>query len=573
MRAVSDHRILMLLLTSVFCLPSIATGQDELLTQVPDEYRSYGTILDDLGQPISNAKASLVKLPWEQGSKISLLSTSPTVESESCTQDGEFDLRISGTDPRWNAANPLAYHLLVIEADGFETSITKVTRERLLIDLPFSITTKVCKPWTLKVLDKNGASITDAKLQVGQIDNHRLPFKFKLENQKDQANRGVFEINTVAQDSLKGVYLSLKTTGNFYLPIQSNEEGPFVQLPETGIVKGVFKLPESVSPAKLVGKEVIITGGTLKNLSWVVLPLDENASATASRVSVGPIIFDLLDQESISLCQSSKDLTVPPTLSNENSPLEITHKLYPSKKIKIRFENESGEPLSNVQTFTLDGTVHGENKNGVVTVEIPVDDKLSGQLFPYDPSNQYQITSGFGVILDRLEMVDGKPEPITMTRSRSIKGIVTDEQGQTVAGAKVEYTHSSERFSITKSVLTNRSGDFRIDSLPPSTTVTLKAHKDTLATPSDANISVTSGHTEDVLLPVVAQPVAAITGKITDQQGVPVPGAKVVIKMANVYSPEGSSGESISAVDLITDFAGVISDADGNFQYLSLIHI
>jgi len=567
MRAVSDHRILMLLLTFIFCLTSIATGQDELLTQAPDEYRVYGRVVDDQGQPVSNAKASLVKLPWEQGSKISLLSTSPTVESESCTEDGEFDLRISGTDPRWNAANPLAYHLLVIEADGFETSITKVTRERLLIDLPFSIATKTCKPWTLKVLGKDGASITDAKLQVGQIDNHRLPFKFKLENQKDQTNRGVFEINTVAQGSLKSVYLSLKTASNFYLPIQSNEEGPFVQLPETGIVKGVFKLPESVSPAKLTGKEVIITGGTLKNLSWVVLPLDENASATASRVSFGPVKFDLLDQESISLCQSSKDLTVPPTLSNENSPLEITHKLYPSKKIKIRFENESGKPLSNVQTFTLAGTVHGENKNGVVTVEIPVDDKLSGQLFPYDPSNQYQITSGFGVILDRLEMADGKPEPITMTRSRSIKGIVTDEQGQTVAGAKVEYTHSSERFSITKSVLTNRSGDFRIDGLPPNTTVTLKAHKDTLATPSDANISVTSGHTEDVLLPVVTQPVAAIAGKITDQQGAPVPDAKVTIKMANVHSPEGSSGESISTVDLITDFAGVTSDADGNFQY------
>ena len=131
----------------------------------------------------------------------------------------------------------------------------------------------------------------------------------------------------------------------------------------------------------------------------------------------------------------------------------------------------------------------------------------------------------------------------------------------------MEYTHSSGSFSGTQSVLANRSGDFRIDGLPPNTTVTLKAHKDPLATPSDANISVTSGHTEDVLLPVVAQPVAAITGKITDQQGVPVPGAKVVIKMANVYSPEGSSGESISAVNLITDFAGVISDADGNFQY------
>ena len=565
MRAVSDHRILMLL-TFIFCLTSIATGQDELLTQAPDEYRSYGTVVDDLGQPISNAKASLVKLPWERGSKISLLSTSPTVESESCTQDGEFDLRISGTDPRWNAAN-LAHHLLVIEADGFETSITRVTRERLLVDLPFSITTKVCKPWTLKVLDKNGASITDAKLQVGQIDNHRLPFKFKLENQKDQANRGVFEINTVAQDSLKGVYVSLKTGGNFYLPVQSNESGPFVQLPETGIVKGVFKLPESVSPAKLVGKEVIITGGTLKNLSWVVLPLDENASATASRVSLGPVKFDLLGQESISLCQSSKDLTVPPTLSNENSPLEITHKLYPSKKIKLQFENESGKPISNVQVLAIGGTVHEANSNGIATIEIPVDDKPSGKLFPYDPSNQYQITSDFGVFLDRLEMADGKPEPITMTRSRSIKGRVRDEQGQTVAGAKVEYTYSRESFPGTQSVLANRSGDFRIDGLPPNTTVTLKAHKDTLATPSDANISVTSGHTEDVSLHVVTQPVAAIAGKITDQQGVPVPGAKVVIKMANVYVPEGYSNESINTGDLITDFAGVISDADGNFQY------
>ena len=121
---------------------------------------------------------------------------------------------------------------------------------------------------------EDGTSITDAKLRVGQIDNQRLPFKFKLENQNDQIKSGVFEINRVTQDSLKGVYLSLKT-GNFYLPLQSNEESPFVQLPETGIVKGVFKLPESVPSSKLAGKEVIITGGTLKNLSWVVLPLDE----------------------------------------------------------------------------------------------------------------------------------------------------------------------------------------------------------------------------------------------------------------------------------------------------------
>ena len=564
----------MLLLTFVFCLPSIiATGQDELLTQAPDEFRAYGRVVDDQGQPISNAKASLVKLPLQHGSQVSLLFTSPTVASKSCTEDGEFDFRIPSKDLGWSLAN-LSHHLLVIEADGFETSITRVTRERLLVDLPFSITTKACKPWTLKVIYEDGTSITDAKLRVGQIDNQRLPFKFKLENQKDQIKSGVFEINGVTQDSLKGVYLSLKT-GNFYLPLQSNEESPFVQLPETGIVKGVFKLPESVPSSKLAGKEVIITGGTLKNLSWVVLPLDENASATASRVSFGPIKFKFLDQESISLCQSSKDWTVPPTLSKENSPLEITHKLYPSKKIEIQIENESGQPIPNVQVLVLGATAiltdqhwrQGENSNGIVTIEIPVDDEPSGQLFPFDPSNRYQITSGFGVMLDRLEMVDGKPEPIPMTRSRSIKGRVTDEQGQEVAGAKVEYTYSRGSFSGTRSVLTNRSGDFRIDGLPPNTTVTLKAHKDSLATPSDANISVMSGHTEDVLLPVVTQAVAAITGTITDQKGVPIPGAKVTIKMANVYSPEGYSGETVSAVDLTPDFAGVTSDADGNFKY------
>ena len=569
-----------MLLTFVFCLTSIATGQDELLTEAPDEYRAYGTVADEQGQPIPNAKASLVTVPGEAVYMGDLLYRTPAVASESCTVDGEFDIRIPGTDARWNKVNERTQHLLVIEAAGFETSVTKFTRERLLVDLPFSIATNTCQPWTLKVLDKDRSSITDAKLSVGQINGHRLPFKFKLENKKDQVVDGGFEVNGVTRDSADGVYVSQKSIGNFYLPIQSNEDGPFVQLPETGIVKGVFKLPESVSPAKLKGKEVVITGGNLyvrngypeESLSWVVLPLDENASATASHVTFGVTNFGFLDPNSISLTQSLKNLAMPPTLSKENSPLEIAHKLYPSRKVEIRFENESGEPVSNVQISSLGGSASGENADGSVTIEIPVNDKPSGQLFPFDPSNQYQVTSTFGVMLDRLEMKDGKPEPITMTRSRSVKGRVTDEQGQVVAGAKVEYAYSSERFSLTQSVLANRSGDFRIDGLPPNATVTLKASKDELATPSDANISVMSGHAEEVLLPVVTQAVAAIAGKITDQQGAPVPGAKVVIKMANVYEKEGYSGESLAAVDLIPDFAGVVSDADGNFQYPLTTH-
>ena len=573
MFAVSLSRLVMLL-AFVFCLAPIATGQDELLTQAPDEYRAYGTVADEQGQPIPNAKASLVTVPGETAYMGDLLYRTPAVASESCTEDGEFDIRIPGTDARWNKVNERTQHLLVIEAAGFETSVTKFTRERLLVDLPFSIATGACQPWTLKVLDKDRSSITDAKLSVGQINGHRLPFKFKLENKKDQVVDGGFEVNGVTRDSADGVYVSQKTIGNFYLPIQSNEDGPFVQLPETGVVKGVFKLPESVSPAKLKGKEVVITGGNLyvrngypeESLSWVVLPLDENASATASHVTFGATSFGFLDPNSISLTQSLKNLAMPPTLSKENSPLEIAHKLYPSRKVEIRFETESGEPISNVQISAFGGTP-GENSKGIVTIEIPVDDKPSGQLFPFDPSNQYQITGAFGVMLDRLEMKDGKPEPITMTRSRSIKGRVTDQQGQVVAGAKVEYTYSSERFSLTRSVLANRSGDFRIDGLPPNATVTLQASKGKLATPSDANISVMSGHAEEVLIPVVTQAVASIAGKIADQQGTPVPGAKVVIKMANVYEKEGYSGESLGAIDLIPDFAGVVSDADGNFQY------
>ncbi len=575
---VHRHVFSLAILTALLCClsPASTHARDELLTQAPSEYRAFGVVKDQQGHPIVGAKASLVSLQTEPVLYQDLLYKTPAVTTATCDLEGKFDIRIAGTDKRWDAINDRSELLLLVEAPGYATSVRKFNRSRLLVNLPFDIPLDPCDAWQLKVIDQAGEPVSDVTVSVGQIDSHRLPFKLDVLQPVTDSGTGLFSINGVTRESLSGVFVSSKKKGNFFLGFESKGNLPVVRIPQTGVVKGIFELADRDDTKALTGSAAIFTSGNLyaspdasKALSWAIVAIDENASASAPNLSLGPITCEILDPYSVPFCPSMKDYKPAPTLTADNSPLELRQKLYPVEMVKLRIENEDGEPIPTVQTYAFGDIRGGDDVDGEFLIPIAAGEKPSGQLFPYDSTGKYLITGNFGVILDRLQRVNGEYKPIIMTRSRSLQGTVTDEQGKPIAGAKIEYSVQVGSSTLSQSTLSNLSGDFRIDGLPPNASVTLKANRENLATPGDTNISAMSGSPEPVIIPVVAQRVAAIAGMVTDQQGNPLAGAKVKLFRAVAFQPEGYQAERLQAVDLIPEYGDCVTDATGSFRYPS----
>ena len=553
-------------------------AQEQFYTPAPDEYRIYGTAKDGQGQPLPEATASLVTLPMEAFDTMQYLLRTPAISSVDCENDGSFDIRISGDDKRWNAVNERTKHLLIVQAPGYETSITDFLRPRMLVELPLDVTTNKCSGLKLKVLDKEGSAVDNVEVRPAVLAGNKLSYQLDALKPATNLGEGFCQFDNLSEKALKGVYVSNPDGEfNFRLAVESKDGVASVQLPETGSVIASFEVPEGVDDTELDGKEVVVISGNLyqrnetsvEPISWSIKK--ESIKVRFDHVVYGYAQFGLVEANSVTLCQSLKDLAIAPTLTAENSPLEITQKLYPSRELKLRFVDESGNPIKTVRTSGFSGAsdiADGEaNAEGTITMHIAKGDKPSGQVFPFDTTGQYLVTSPFGILLDRMKMVDGHPEPVEMTRARSIRGRVTDEQGKIVAGAKVDYSIKSERFTQTRSVLSSVSGTFEIGGLPANTSVTIVANKGNLSTPTDANLSVMSGHMEEVAIPLVKQQVATISGSIMDQNGNPVSGANVKIYVANVSQEEGWGGESLTGADMIPDFQGVVSAADGSFRY------
>ena len=194
--------VLNLLISLAPIFAPVANAQEELFTSAPDEYRIYGTAKDDQGQPIPQATASLVTLPTEDRATIDFLFETPAVTSVECEMDGSFDIRIPGDDKRWNKVNQDTGHLLIVQAPGYATSVTKFGRTRMLVMLPLSVTTKKSERWKLNVLDSEGAAVSDVEVRAAMVSGNRLPRKLEILGPAIKLDEGGFQFEGVTQASL-----------------------------------------------------------------------------------------------------------------------------------------------------------------------------------------------------------------------------------------------------------------------------------------------------------------------------------------------------------------------------------
>ena len=561
----------------IFALHAHATAvlcaQEERLTAAPDQYRIFGTVTDANGNAISNATASLVITPGTFDF-IGKFQQEPDVSSANTDKSGGFNLQSPGSDARWNAVNKRTQILIVIQAKGFATAIQSVGRERLLVDLPLNVTLQTCRDYKLKVVSADGQPVTDAMVTPANL-GHALPLKNKLFKPMPTDDAGLIEVEGIQQDLLTEVNVVSEGYGTHQVAVRFDGDIPVAKLPPTGTVKGTYELPAGVDIAELSGKDVFVCCGNIygqqKDLdratSWQIVSLNDQGKFEASNLCYGNVSFRLLDAEEIPYCSSLQDVYQPATLSATKPLLSLSRKLYKAKEIQLRFVDGDGKLIERV--FNDNGIQGGaaSNRDGIITIRIPEGEKPSGQLFPYDATGRFQVTDPFGIMLDRMKSKNSEYEPIELVRSRSLAGRVVDETGQVVAGAKIAYTLKSERFTLTKNVLANQSGDFRIDGLAPNTMVKITASKGNSQTPMEAAISVMAGSPELIHIAIAPQPVASIAGRILAQDGTPIPDAKVQLNKAVVSEVEAFGGERLAAVELLPNFDGARTDEDGKFNY------
>ncbi|MEM9281491.1 MAG: carboxypeptidase regulatory-like domain-containing protein [Verrucomicrobiota bacterium] len=154
---------------------------------------------------------------------------------------------------------------------------------------------------------------------------------------------------------------------------------------------------------------------------------------------------------------------------------------------------------------------------------------------------------GYHVNRDRFEVVVGEEESLEIEikcfpiqESDKISGVVVDEAGELVAGASVDFTLTESPYQ--KTVVTNDDGSFELSLIPGQEISELFASKGEMASAKKVKIRPGSG----VRLVIGSTHFASVTGRVVDENGDPVAGARI---RWNSEKIPGMPEEAISGED------------------------
>ncbi len=187
----------------------------------------------------------------------------------------------------------------------------------------------------------------------------------------------------------------------------------------------------------------------------------------------------------------------------------------------------------------------------------------AGSIAPYPPiaPSPYYYPKFF---LDTFPVAPGlaefEPPPILLARGGTLLGRVVDEAGDPVAGAEIDgyWAFPSRGFAPVRAI-SGRDGSFRAEAVKLDAGFLLSARGGGRATPA---VVSTTGE-KPVTLAVRADAAVALEGRVVDDEGRPVPGARVRLAFRLV------GPESMDVATRAVDFGGIddlLSDAEGRYQ-------
>lgn len=555
--------------------PSLGFGQELLLTEMPERVRAHGRVCDEAGVGIPAAEVRLIvsgRPVWAH-----FVLEDPPSRSATTDADGYFSLDFEVDDPLLlNFSTAGTVQFLWVQREGYGTQVFDVSLLRLMVDFPFEFVLKKSVGLELLVLDDAGNPVPQAEVAPAKMAGKQLYRRIAGVPGRLTDEQGRVVLAGMEPFVLEAVFVRTATHGNQMVTVAMQHQQPVARLRKTGRVAGRLRLPEDAPPRDWSGTFVsvlTVTEGQMASLeyAWDSVELDAAGCFVASSMPPGEVWVRFPDTADL-------DYWVPyqsfPRLQPDPAgdlSVDVVVNVSPLQSQEIQWVDEAGQPLAGIMVRDAQG-VYGERPqvsgaDGIYRLRWPSDESLDGQLFPGDAFERFQVTDPFGVSLARLQPAAGQPIQVRLSRSQSLRGVVTDGAGNRVAGATVTYVYGSERFQIEAQTVADHSGDFEIRGLPAGVAVTVRARSGHLATDATQVLSVTAGTPRLLSLVLVPQAMASPTGRVVDAEGRPVAGARVVLKQGVVFEAEGFSGESLQASDIRPDFPAVLSDEAGRFHF------
>ncbi len=133
-------------------------------------------------------------------------------------------------------------------------------------------------------------------------------------------------------------------------------------------------------------------------------------------------------------------------------------------------------------------------------------------------------------------------KPLGLSRGLEVRGQVVNAQGKPVPGTDVSGHYDlSNRFERSIHAVTDREGRFRIESVPPDTTLHLSASRGGATTAAPESIAASKG---SITLKISPENAVALYGRVKDPEGRPLAGAAVRVSAPSEErktSPSNSS--------------------------------
>jgi len=282
--------------------------------------------------------------------------------------------------------------------------------------------------------------------------------------------------------------------------------------------------------------------------------LSSHPQRTAKSATDGGFAFDNLVARPYTLvARSDKGVAGPITarLTAKSDPVVL--RLRPAAKLTVTIATSDGKPLDGA-TVDLRGADHQtqETKGGGTTV------------FTAVVPGGYQVAAwapGLAHATTWIQVGAGEPTArLVLVQGAKVSGIVVDEHGKPIAGARVTYHGTSDwsqqadpRYDA---IATGADGTFTIDAMAAGTFRFAAAHPE-YAPGSSAQVTL-DGKTEKTGITIQLSAGAVVKGHVIDDAHKPVAGARVRIgvtaRRRMVFEPPRQA----------------YSDAEGNFELRGL---
>ena len=545
-----------------------------------------GQVTDSNGEPIVGASVWLS--PDANGALIFCNELWDEHPVASCKTDAEGRYSFELTRQKPSLLAMVDYHLIV-SAPGKTIFSRSILCSRLRCDVPCDVTLDTAEAIDISVLGPDGEAIYGVDLVPANLSGGRIPhpvaWQFPIAT-SDEA--GAARVQQVQLKSLKCVYAKHADFGYQRLPVVAslNEAGRkqySVQLRSALTLKGEFKFSDAqnleyanqfdFSRIRMLICTTEVSSNPAKNeLGWVsYATVDINADRTfvVKKLVPGQMQYQLSCGTEFPFRGRFRQHGSIIKAHQFDRKIEIELVRSP-RIIATILGGKSKQPLAGIPFNTYDGRLESivTDENGHATF-FRTSDAL--HYFPFDPFGKYFRLDPFSIYTDNLpDNNEIKLDTLVMTESVDQIWKTVDTDGNPIAGAKVDYKFSSERFQLTDSVYSNLDGTFRFAKSLPGMAIEVSASAEGMA--SDIQL-ITLGNGTNSIIELSSRTSVKPSGVIVDEDGAPLGGIKVALKKGHEMIKESYDRRMLIAQDFYDSGSTVISDNEGRFEFPETIDL